>query len=252
MFHALWKHSWSVEIVNHLWQSTLVVLVASMLALALNRYQARVRYWVWMAASVKFLVPFSLLAATGGLLHSIGTPAIEASPLTSAVAKVEQPFGGFVRTSNSFSLSLPEQVSPAHAQLAQHWLAASQVLFAIWLAGVFLLLFRWSRSWLDLRAVVRQASPRSSPMTATMLVTSRHLEPGVFGLFRPRLLVPSHLVERLPEDQLRAVVAHELCHIQRRDNLTGAIHMVVELVFWFHPAVWWMERRLIEERERVR
>ncbi len=47
------------------------------------------------------------------------------------------------------------------------------------------------------------------------------------------------------------MLAHELCHVRRRDNLFAAIHMVVEAVFWFHPFVWWIGARLIEERERA-
>jgi bla regulator protein BlaR1 len=48
-----------------------------------------------------------------------------------------------------------------------------------------------------------------------------------------------------------AIVAHELCHIRRRDNLVTAIHMAVEALFWFHPLVWWVGARLMEERERA-
>src|SRR6185369_1686767 len=47
------------------------------------------------------------------------------------------------------------------------------------------------------------------------------------------------------------VVAHELCHVRYRDNLSAAIHMFVETVFWFHPLVWWIGKRLVDERERA-
>ena len=77
------------------------------------------------------------------------------------------------------------------------------------------------------------------------------LEPGVVGLFRPILLLPAGIAERLQPPQLEAVLAHELCHVRRRDNLTSAIHMIVEAVFWFHPLVWWIGARLVEERERA-
>src|SRR5205814_4016286 len=50
---------------------------------------------------------------------------------------------------------------------------------------------------------------------------------------------------------LDAVLAHELCHIDRRDNHTAAAHMLVEAAFWFHPVVWWIGARLIHERERA-
>src|SRR5207249_5075322 len=75
--------------------------------------------------------------------------------------------------------------------------------------------------------------------------------PGVVGLFRPILLLPASIEERLTMLQLDAVLAHELCHVRRRDNLTSAIHMIVEAIFWFHPLVWWIGARLVEERERA-
>ena len=59
------------EICDHLWQSTLFALVAAMLALALRKHSARARYWLWMAASAKFLVPFSLLIAAGSHLRAL-------------------------------------------------------------------------------------------------------------------------------------------------------------------------------------
>ena len=76
-------------------------------------------------------------------------------------------------------------------------------------------------------------------------------EPGVVGIRRPRLLLPEGIVERLTPAQLRALIAHERCHIRCHDNLAAAIHMAVEALFWFHPAVWWIEARLVDERERA-
>ncbi len=144
---------------------------------------------------------------------------------------------------------LPETASLAPVK--HHWLNASQVLLAMWLCGALLLLSRWIWTWWKIRIIVREATPSSLSMGVSMLVTSRNIEPGVFGLLRPVLLVPSHILQRLPEMQFCTIVEHERCHIQRRDNLTGAFHMLVETVFWFHPAVWWIERHLIEERERA-
>lgn len=77
------------------------------------------------------------------------------------------------------------------------------------------------------------------------------MESGVFGIFRPVLIWPEGLSECLEDEHMTAILAHEMIHGQRLDNLTAAIHMVVEAAFWFHPVVWWMERRLVEERERA-
>jgi uncharacterized protein (TIGR03435 family) len=65
------------------------------------------------------------------------------------------------------------------------------------------------------------------------------------------LLLPAGLDSHLTPAQLEAVLAHELCHVRRRDNLTSAIHMVVEAAFWFHPLVWFVGARMVEERERA-
>jgi len=76
-------------------------------------------------------------------------------------------------------------------------------------------------------------------------------EPGVFGIFRPVLLLPEGIVNRLSAEQLGTILAHEITHVRRHDNLMAAIHMVVETLFWFHPAVWWIRAHLLEERERA-
>jgi TonB family protein len=65
------------------------------------------------------------------------------------------------------------------------------------------------------------------------------------------LLWPAGISEHLRDEHLAAILAHEVQHVRRRDNLAAAVHMVVEAIFWFHPLVWWMGARLIEERERA-
>jgi hypothetical protein len=77
------------------------------------------------------------------------------------------------------------------------------------------------------------------------------MEPGVFGVARPVLLIPEGIVGRLTPAQLEAIVEHERVHIERRDNLTAALHMLVESLFWFHPFVWWIGARMVHERERA-
>jgi len=81
--------------------------------------------------------------------------------------------------------------------------------------------------------------------------TTGTLEPGIFGILSPTLLMPAGITNNLAPAQLDAILAHELCHWRRRDNLTAAMHMLVEALFWFHPFVWWIGGRLVAERERA-
>ena len=84
-----------------------------------------------------------------------------------------------------------------------------------------------------------------------VLRSQEMMEPGIFGIFRPVILWPERLSEHLENEHIEAILAHELMHVRRHDNLAAAIHMVVEALFWFHPVVWWMESRMLEERERA-
>jgi len=84
-----------------------------------------------------------------------------------------------------------------------------------------------------------------------ILLSRTSLEPGIFGIVHPVLLWPEGISEKLDDVHLEAVIAHELCHVRRCDNLAAAIHMLVEAAFWFHPLVWWVGSRLIDERERA-
>jgi hypothetical protein len=89
------------------------------------------------------------------------------------------------------------------------------------------------------------------PIDMEVMTSPAVAEPGVFGVRRPILLLPAGIVDQLTPPQLEAILAHELCHVRRRDNLATAIHMAVEAMFWFHPLVWWLGARLMEERERA-
>jgi uncharacterized protein (TIGR03435 family) len=102
-----------------------------------------------------------------------------------------------------------------------------------------------------MRTALGAATPIVVEAPIPVLTTPARLEPGVFGIFRPVLLLPEGLADRLTPAQFRAILLHEVCHLRRRDNLTAAIHMLVESVFWFVPPLWHIRTRLIEERERA-
>jgi uncharacterized protein (TIGR03435 family) len=82
-----------------------------------------------------------------------------------------------------------------------------------------------------------------------ILSSRASVEPGIFGISRPVLVWPEGISERLDDAHIEAILAHELGHVRRRDNLFAAIHMLVEAIFWFHPLVWCLGTRLVEERE---
>jgi len=120
---------------------------------------------------------------------------------------------------------------------------------AIWVLGAALLGLRWFLQWRSIRSLTAFAPEVSMDLPAPVRVTSGDLMTGVFGIFRPVVILPRQLLLALEPRQLQAVLAHEACHIRRCDNLTAAIHHCVQMLFWFHPLVWWVGANLLRERE---
>jgi bla regulator protein blaR1 len=76
---------------------------------------------------------------------------------------------------------------------------------------------------------------RSLGSNARLALSPQWMEPAVVGVLRPVLVLPSGIASKLSDAQLHAILAHELSHLRRRDNLGANLHTIVEAVFWFHP-----------------
>ena len=83
------------------------------------------------------------------------------------------------------------------------------------------------------------------------IVSSRVVEPGVWRVLRPAILLPEGMADGLSSAELEAVLAHELIHIARGDNLASNLQMALCCLLWFHPLVWLIDRRLLVEREQA-
>jgi bla regulator protein blaR1 len=224
---------------NHLWQSTLFAGFAGLLTLAFRRNRAQIRYGLWLTASVKFLVPFSVLVMWGGHFGRHTVTAASSAGIPYVIEEIGQPFA---------TEAQPAAVAAVRPSITSYIPA---VLGAAWAIGFAILLSSWWRRWLKMRSALRTASPVHLPIGVRALTSPAFFEPGVFGIWRPVLLLPEGIAEQLTPAQFEAILRHELCHIRRHDNLATSIQMLVEALFWFHPLVWWLGARLMEERERT-
>ena len=238
-FQDLLRQPVTTALLNHLWQSTIVVLAVWVLAQTLRKNRAGTRYWLWMAASIKFIIPFSFLIAAGESIRNAMQNTIQRSDLASAVDQFAEPFPA---PPQPFATAM--QASNVH-----HSISVAPLLLSIWACGFLAVLLSWGRSWWRIHRAVQKASPLNLGLAVPALSSPTVHEPGVFGLIRPVLLLPEGILARLEKPQFDAILAHEACHIRRRDNLTFALHMVVEALFWFHPLIWWIRTHLVAERE---
>jgi bla regulator protein blaR1 len=242
---------------DHLWQSTLVAAFVGALTLALKRNRAQVRHALWLAASLKFLLPFAALVALG---QQIEWPQATASaqPVLTIVDSVGQPFSSSAPNNPATTAIAPRGAAPRERVVS--------VLVGLWALGSTVLLAMWIHRWRLVASTLRRADAITEgrvveafrrieanrlPTALRIVSCDSRMEPGVFGWRSPVLLWPRGIEDRLSDAQIDAILWHEIAHMRRHDNLTSALHMAVQTIFWFHPLTWWIGARLVDERERA-
>src|SRR5438270_1276755 len=250
---------YGAPLANHLWQSTGFAGMVWLLTFQLRKNRAQTRYCLWLAASAKFLLPFSLLVGLGSHLQWSRTPAVTQPKLFVAMEAIGHPF--------SLPNPPPVPITAPPGMLEAVLRNLPVFLLMVWFAGGVAVLLMWFLRWRRLTAARRATLPSKSgrefealrrmelrmrsPRQISLVLSQSTLGPGILGVFRPLLVLPAGISERLTDAQLESVITHELCHVRRRDNLAAALHMLVEALFWFHPLVWWIGARLVAERERA-
>ncbi|MGH8228102.1 MAG: M56 family metallopeptidase [Steroidobacteraceae bacterium] len=124
-------------------------------------------------------------------------------------------------------------------------------LLALWALGAAFVSARWLLRWQRVSAVCCAATALPIAAPIPVKASRSSLEPGLVGIRYPVILIPEALVGALAGPELDAIIAHELSHARRRDNLTGLVQMAAEALCWFYPPVWWLGSPLVAERERA-
>ena len=135
----------------------------------------------------------------------------------------------------------------------------------IYLIGVGLFGLRLAGGWFYLQRLTQTASEPTNPiwmqltdrLRSSLAIQSvvrvresaRIAMPMVVGVLKPVLLLPVGLITHLSTREIEAVLAHELAHIKRHDYAVNLLQSLVEVLYFFHPALWWLSARVREERE---
>ena len=165
------------SLANHLWQSTIFLIAAGLMAVAFRRKRAQIRYWIWFSASLKFLVPFSLLVGAGSQFGWRTSPTVGPAAFSHAVEQISQPFA-------------PQSEAVPAVTVTASWHKAPVVLFGVWLFGFAISTFVWFRWWRRFRSAIRIATPLDLDLSVPVMTSPGRLEPGVFGIRKPILLLP--------------------------------------------------------------
>jgi bla regulator protein blaR1 len=227
---------------SHLLESTIFALVVSFLALSSRKHNAASRHTMWLIAAAKFAVPAALFSVTGAHVHALFPSLHSLTIISGNVLKI-----------------LPSENAPTPSTEAHRifWI----LLGAVWAGGTILFLTIWFRRLFAAfeaspevvdsqeESVWRMQQRIGYHRTTSIRSSHAQTEPVLAGIWRPTIIFPKALSKSLSQAELDALVLHELAHAKRWDNLSGAFVHALVCLFWFHPLLWWMERRLIADRE---
>ena len=219
------------RILNSLPEGLLIALFAGVMLRFLPRQNSGTRFAVWFVALLAVAgLPVAGLALTAGVTAGHSVLAV-----------------GVVRP----LITLP---GPWGLMLFLAWVLASFVAMLRLAVGLWRLhQLRMSCIAIcgaDLNPATRKAiADFGSSRSVTLATSERVSVPAVIGFFKPAIVIPAWVLRELPPDELNIVLLHEFAHVRRWDAWTNLLQKFVRAVFLFHPAVWWIERRLSLERE---
>ena len=257
-----------IEILNHwgdhflnfawpmLWQSSLLIAIIFALDVALRRkIRAAIRYALWLMVLVKLLLPPSLALQTSLAWWLMPSPQPPAMPQKTSYV---------VTYGEQTAPTLPPQFQPAPAPIQPRMSAAAWALTASVAVSAGLLAWLLVR-WLQINQKVRRANVSTELIPLLdearrlthlrpgirLKLTEDSMSPAVCGLFRPVILLPQSLVERLSAGQLRAVLLHEAIHLRRGDVWVNCAQALLQIFYWWHPLLWLANARIRRVREEA-
>ena len=239
--------AWSL--LHFLWQGAAIAAVAAAFMFAFRK--SATRYLIGIAALALMLVSFGI---TFTLISGSSGAAADYSAAGAPAAASLSPLGA--NADPNFRLGEQAAISSdgGFLWIARGWLAGVFV-FALRIAfGLLVIDYLRRRNLIALpdalvdrfRALQRRVGIRRNVRYAECRSLS---VPAVIGFFRPIVLLPMRALTGLTPEQLEAVIAHELGHIKRFDVAVNFFQVIAESLFFFHPAVWWLNQRIRADRE---
>jgi beta-lactamase regulating signal transducer with metallopeptidase domain len=265
-------HALGWALVHFLWQGAALALLLAVGLAVTRTAAAHTRYMLSLLTLAAMLI---LPLATGIGLHNRRnvTPAAASAAITSLAAidpspspspsesRPSGPAADADRGVTSQPLGRTNRLTGIREVLtpALPWLVIA------WVIGVVVLSVRLGHGWLSarrLRTTGTRSTAESLQQTLSRLATrmrvSRPVQllesmlvevPAVIGWLRPVILVPASALTGLTAQQLEVLLAHELAHVRRYDYVVNLVQCAIETLLFYHPAVWWVSRRVREERE---
>ncbi len=196
-------------------------------------------------------LPLNDHAATVDPPKTVASPLLDDAPISGWLTPLQQPFAAAVAIVQKWS----QQLSALPRLPWQLWLALTFVIIS-WRGFASI---RFTRSLKRARPAphaVQSLVDECAELIGLRCAPTAHLvgqrvSPLILCYPRPRLIIPEELWAELDADSRRVVILHELAHLKRRDHWTHWFNELLGALYWWHPLVWWMRRRIADEAENA-
>src|ERR1700722_18920377 len=216
----------ALQIVDCLVEGTLIAIFAGLVLGAARRQNSGTRFAVWFSALVA-ITTLPLLGGSWGW-HGAGVPAVGQPAITLPTSWALYLFGAWAVIAGWLLIGVARGLRHLHV-LRQSCVPVDAA---------------------RLDPLVRETFERSQSARPASLCTSDLVHvPTAIGFVKPVIAVPAWVMNELSADELNQILLHELAHLRRWDDWTNLAQKVVRALFFFHPAVWWIEQRVSLERE---
>lgn len=245
--------SLGLTLLDSLWQGAALLFVCGGLLWLLRNRSSRVRYYVVLAGLLALPI-MTVVTFTG---HSSVDTDVSARSPNELLLPDELPLAE-VEALPETTLSLVDKWhgwAQANAPYISFIWAIGFALFAFRLTGGFYLVHRLKRNskiplddyWVSkVRSMCKELGIK---LSVELRQSTKLTSPIVMGYLKPIVIFPIGLLQGLPTDQVEAILLHELAHIKRYDYLINVFVSLLQVVFFYHPAYWWLQSQLDSERE---
>ncbi len=270
-------HALGWTFIHSLWQGALLAVSLGIMLVLMRKYSSTTRYRV----SIGIMALFFLLGVTTftTLYNNYQTTIIAETSKVQTIIKVPENISISAehsqiskRFNNKKKILAEESKLLENKNKSQSWLTFKDyfdthlpLVVTIWLLGIMVLLLRFLGS---MAYVQRLKSYKTTPLPEYWLLAAEQLAdaldinasinflsskiaitPMAIGVLKPAIILPSKLLTGLTEEQIEAILIHELAHIKRNDYFINILQSLVEIIFFYHPAVWWISSAIRNERE---
>ncbi len=243
-------------LLHSLWQGILIAIILKVLLISLTNQSSRIRYLLSTSA---LAVLFAAVVNT--FTNSYSAIVTASNSIESAIAPVQI----LIKNSEgSFNILAFQFWGTSVSEILTYFQSNMHIIVLLWFAGILFLTIRFTYGMSQISAIRRSGTTITDKWmignvekyirklklnSVSVLVSAKISVPIAIGVLKPAILFPLGMLNSFPGDQTEAILLHELAHIKRKDYLVNLIQSVMEIIFFFNPAVWFISGSIRKERE---